>query len=225
MRSCSALSFVTHMPASPKAPRFFVGKNDRQPTSPMLPARLPSASAAPIACAASSMTASRYWRAMLTNASMIGHLAVEMHGHQRSDDSARRSIDEPVAAQLATLGDRRANGGGIEIERRGIDVAEERPRAEPRDDAGRREERERRRDDLVAGTDVERHQREQQRVGARRQAEAVLRLRVLGDASPRARRRADPARTAARRRPRESPPRSPRAAARTGPSDRVVALA
>ena len=48
-------------------------------------------------------------------------------------------------------------------------------------DAGRREERERRRDDLVAGADVERHQREQQRIGARRQAEAVLRLRVRGD--------------------------------------------
>ena len=169
------------MPASPNAPRFFVGKNDKQPTSPTLPARLPSASAAPIACAASSTTASRYLRAMLHERVEVDHLAVQMHRQQRFDHSARRAIDEPVAAQLAALRDRRADGGRIEVERRGIDVAEERPRTEARDDTGRREERERRRDDLVAGADVERHQRQQQRIGARRQAEAVLRLRVLGD--------------------------------------------
>ena len=34
MRSARAASLVTHMPASPKAPRFLVGKKDRQPTSP-----------------------------------------------------------------------------------------------------------------------------------------------------------------------------------------------
>ena len=39
MRRASAASLVTHMPASPNAPRFLVGKNDRQPTSPKLPAR------------------------------------------------------------------------------------------------------------------------------------------------------------------------------------------
>ena len=103
---------------------------------------------------------------------------------------ARLTSRSPRSSQL--LRDRCANGGRIEVERRGIDVAEERPRTEPRDDACGREERERRRDDLVAGADVERHQREQQRIGARRQAEAVLRLRVGGDLAPRARRLAGP---------------------------------
>ena len=61
MRSASAASLVTHMPASPKAPRFLVGKKDRQPMSPKLQARRCCASAAPIACAASSITF-RPWR-------------------------------------------------------------------------------------------------------------------------------------------------------------------
>jgi len=37
-------------------PQVLVGKNDRQPISPKLPARWCSASSAPMACAASSMT-------------------------------------------------------------------------------------------------------------------------------------------------------------------------
>src|SRR5688572_1062847 len=99
-----------------------------------------------------------------------------MNGQQRSNSSASRSIDEPIPTQLATLGDRRANGFGIEVEGRGIDITEEGARAEPRDNPCSREEREWRRDDLVAGPDIERHEREQQCVRARRQAEPVLRL-------------------------------------------------
>ncbi len=70
MRSASAASLVTHMPASPNAPRFLVGKNDRQPTSPKLPARLAVASAAPMAWAASSMTFSPWLRARSMSAVM-----------------------------------------------------------------------------------------------------------------------------------------------------------
>src|SRR6185503_19877793 len=100
----------------------------------------------------------------------------EVHGHQYADHAARRAIHEAIASHVATFGDRRAHRGGIEVECRSVDVAEERTGAEARDDTGRREEGERSRNDLVSWTDVERHQREQQRVCARRQAETVLRL-------------------------------------------------
>ena len=36
-RSNSARSFVTHIPASPKAPKFFDGKNEKQPAAPIDP--------------------------------------------------------------------------------------------------------------------------------------------------------------------------------------------
>src|SRR5262245_55196873 len=48
-------SLVTTMPASPAAPRFFDGKNEKQPYATMVPERLLSYSA-PSDCAASSMT-------------------------------------------------------------------------------------------------------------------------------------------------------------------------
>ena len=47
--------------------------------------------------------------------------------------------------------------------------------------AGRREERERRRDDFVAATDVERAQRKQDGIGAVRAADRVLRVRQRRD--------------------------------------------
>ena len=61
----------------------------------------------------------------------------------------------------------------VDVERRVVDVHQHRPRAEARDGAGRREERIGGRDDLVAGLDVEGHQREQQRVGAGRHRDRV----------------------------------------------------
>ena len=71
--------------------------------------------------------------------------------------------------------------GGRKIERRGIDVAENRPRAGPRDGAGGGEERERRGDHLIARTDAERHERQQQRIGARGHADAVRRAAISRD--------------------------------------------
>ncbi len=70
----------------------------------------------------------------------------------------------------------RANRVRIAVERHRIDVDEHRRRAEPADAAGRREERIRRRDDFVARADAERHQRDEQRVGARRDGDRVLGL-------------------------------------------------
>jgi hypothetical protein len=69
--------------------------------------------------------------------------------------------------------DRRAERVGPDVVRVEIDVDEHRPRADPRDGAGAREERVRGGDDLVAGADATRHQREQQRVGAGRHGDRV----------------------------------------------------
>ena len=62
---------------------------------------------------------------------------------------------------------------GVDVEGAGLDIDEHRPGADAHDAAGRGEERIRRRDHFVAGADVERHQRGEHRVGARRQADGV----------------------------------------------------
>ena len=61
-RSANASSFVVSSPASPNAPRFFVGKKLNAPKSPRLPTHRPCC-VAPTACAASSMTLSPCFRA------------------------------------------------------------------------------------------------------------------------------------------------------------------
>ena len=62
---------------------------------------------------------------------------------------------------------------GIEVERREVDVGEHRPRAQPRDRAGSGEEGERAGHHLVAGAHAERHQRDHQRIGSRRDPDGV----------------------------------------------------
>ena len=69
--------------------------------------------------------------------------------------------------------DRRNGLIGVDVERRRIDVDEHRPGAQPLDGAGGRKERIRRRDDLVARFDVERHQRQEERVGPGRNGDGV----------------------------------------------------
>ena len=63
----------------------------------------------------------------------------------------------------------------------GIDVDEDRLGADAGDAAGRREERERGGDDLVAWSDVERHQGRRERVGARGHADGVAHIYHRGD--------------------------------------------
>ena len=76
--------------------------------------------------------------------------AEQVHGHDRL--GARR--------------DPRGHVLRIEVQRHGVDVGEDRSRADTRDRLGRRVERERRADDLVAATDPERLERDDERVGA-----------------------------------------------------------
>src|ERR1043166_6120490 len=66
---------------------------------------------------------------------------------------------------LRAIGYGAGDGIGVEIERLEVDVDEYRGCTETYDRAGRRKERERRRDDLVARSNVEAHQRQQQCVG------------------------------------------------------------
>ena len=75
--------------------------------------------------------------------------------------------------------DRRLEFRGVHVVGTAIDVDEHGLSADQRDHLGRGEECERHRDDFVAWTYVQRHQRDQQRVGAARHSDAVLRSDVL----------------------------------------------
>ena len=96
----------------------------------------------------------------------VRHLSVEM----RRNDRAR------------SRGDLRFEESRVQVERYGVDVDKHGRRAQPCDTPGAREERERRRNHLIAGTDVKRHQRDKQCVAARRNADAVPTLRISRDA-------------------------------------------
>ena len=80
----------------------------------------------------------------------VGGAPEEMHGY-----------DGPCPSTDLAL-----HVGWIDEVGRGVDVREDRHGAQARDGAGRREERVAREDHLVAGADVERHEREQERVAA-----------------------------------------------------------
>ena len=80
-------------------------------------------------------------------------------------------------------GARRLNKSGIDVERRRIDIDEYGFRAEPRNAACRREKRIGARDDFVAGTDADGHQRSEQCIGARRHAYRVPNLDEAGELS------------------------------------------
>jgi hypothetical protein len=73
-------SFVTVMPPSPKPPRFLLGKNEKQPISPIEPAFRRCASNAPMACAASSITGMPRSRAAASIGSMSATLPYKCTG-------------------------------------------------------------------------------------------------------------------------------------------------
>ncbi len=94
-------------------------------------------------------------------------------GHQRIEIGAEaEQMDRHD--RLRPRRDRGDGLRGIDVEREGIDVDQHGTRSDARDAACRREKRVGRRDDFVARADAERHEREQQRVGARRDADGVL---------------------------------------------------
>ena len=97
----------------------------------------------------------------LGNRVIVSALTEQIHGHDR----------------LRLVRERRLDQRRIDIERARIDVDEYGRRAGERDHPGRRNERERRRHHLVAGTDTERHQRDEQRIRAARHCDAMARSR------------------------------------------------
>ena len=160
IRASSSASFVVTAPPSPNAPRFFDGKNEKVAIVPSAPGR-PSAASEPAACAASSTTGT-------PSASISAH---------------RRDVAEQVHGDhgLRARRERGAHGLGGHAARVRVDVAEDGPRARVRDRLGGGVERERGDDDLVAGPDAERAQREHQRVGAVGHAGGVARAEVGGE--------------------------------------------
>ena len=75
---------------------------------------------------------------------------------------------------------RRSTSSGSRFSVAGVDVGEDRRRADARDRLGGRVERERRADDLVAGADPERVEHEHERVGAVGDADRLRHAEVLG---------------------------------------------
>ena len=163
MRSTSALGVVIR-PPSPKQGRFLVGKNEKVAASPSAPQRTPS-SEAPYACAASSSNARSCLTQISRERAHRGRMPEQVDGHDRA--GARR--------------DGGLDGGGIEAVRLVLDVGEHRDRADGCDRLGGRVEGERGADDLVAGLDPERTQRDEQRIRAVCDADSVGRAHLLGE--------------------------------------------
>ena len=95
----------------------------------------------------------------------VGHLSVQVHGHDHLGFRCDRGLDQAWLDVVAVW----------------IDVHEHRHCAHPVDAAARGEEGVRRGDDFIAALDAEGHKRYQKRVGARGDADAELTLRVRGD--------------------------------------------
>ena len=82
--------------------------------------------------------------------------------------------------RLRPVGDLRGRVLDVEVERRGIDVGEDGSRAALDDRLGRRVERERRANDLVAGADAHCVERDDKRLRAVRDADRALHAEVRG---------------------------------------------
>ena len=116
----------------------------------------------------------------------LGRVVEDRHARRVAD---RRDLGDRRGAAEEVNGDHRPRGRRdrvvqprrIQAARALVDVDEDRPRPREHDRLERREERERHGDHLVARADAERAQGEQQRVGAARDAHAVLRAAVGGE--------------------------------------------
>ena len=121
--------------------------------------------------------AERAWAATVGQPRARGLRGVLDHREaERGDLLDRGDVAEQVHGDhgLGLGRDHLAHVLGRHQERRRVDVAPDRPRAEQRDRLGRGEERERGDDHLVPRADAQRAQREQQRVGAVGHPERVL---------------------------------------------------
>src|SRR5207253_9311470 len=83
----------------------------------------------------------------------VGHLPVQVHGHEGTHPRATAAMQLLAAAPLAVLLEEALERRGAEIKGHRIDVTEERPRADPRDGSGGGEEGEGTRDHRIARPD------------------------------------------------------------------------
>src|SRR5262245_23385073 len=109
--------------------------------------------------------------------------------HDGEAMTPRDRVERPHVAALSVEVHRQERAGVLgqshrrhrEAEVRGIDVGEDRRRTQPDDRGGRREEAEGRGHDLVSRTHVEGHERQEERVGSRGDADRMAHAEVLGD--------------------------------------------
>ena len=111
----------------------------------------------------------------------VGGLAVEVHRHDGLDAAAGDPVDQLTVAGLAQRLEELTEPEGLEVVGDRVDVEVDRARAGAGDRPAGGEEGVGTGEDLVTRPDVERHQRHEQRVGARRDADAVLRPAVGRD--------------------------------------------
>ncbi len=163
-RCASAGSLVVTRPPSPNAPRFLLGKNEKQPE------RAEPASRSILVARADGL------RRVFDHgdACAVGHgedrvhvrgAAVQVHGHDRLGPGRQRGFDR---RRVDVVGDR-------------VDVDQDGRRAETCDASCRGEERVGGRDDLVARADAKRHHRGQQGVRAGRHPDGLPHLQHLGE--------------------------------------------
>ena len=119
-------------------------------------------------------------RGVLDNFQIVGARDVEDPIHVASMTGEVHRQDRADAFVRAAL-ERLLDARGIDVEGAGIDVDEHRARAEVAENLGGRGESERRGDNLVAGADAERPQREMKRAGAMRKRERVFGADVIGE--------------------------------------------
>ena len=156
-RSSSSGSLVVTAPPSPKQRRFFDGKNENVASVPSEPGRPASVERA---------------------GGLRGVL--DDRDAERLDLRDRRDVAEQVHGEHRARRGRERGAHGLGRHARGlrVDVAEHRAGARVDDRLGGRVEGERRDDDVVAGADAERAQRDRDRVGAVGDADGVPRAEV-----------------------------------------------
>src|SRR6185295_11312927 len=113
----------------------------------------------------------------------VCRLTVEMHRHERAHATTGVSIDESSLALLTLPGEELFYSHRRNIECAGVDVDIDGPRAHACNGPASRKKSVRARDHFIAWPDIERHERDQQCIGARREANRELSLAVVGHAA------------------------------------------
>ena len=153
--SATPSSMQVTSPPSPSANRFLVGKKLNVEHTPVV-----ATPAAPNAWAASSSSGSPRAASSSSEA-----------GRPKRCTGTIALVRSVITAD---------DGRGIEVQRHRVDVGEHRRRADAGDRLGRRVERERRADDLVAAPDPHRLERQHERVGSVRDADRVRHAEIRG---------------------------------------------